>query len=170
MFVLGAFLGVASNLQRLSSEWSNAVEMSVYLKDQVTPADRSAIEAVLTPGRVVAAREYVSKSDALVRFKRTFGDLASATDGLSGNPLPASYEVKLRTGPGMEERLDALGATLRQTAGVADVRYDRQWLARLRTVVAVVGAVGLVLGKRLDDRGRIDCGQRGASGALREAR
>ena len=146
LFVLGAFLAVTSNLQRLSSEWSNAAEMSVYLKDEVTPADRSAIEAVLTPGSVVAAREYVSKAEALVRFKRTFGDLASATDGLDGNPLPASYEVRLRTGPGMEERLDALGATLRQTAGVADVRYDRQWLTRLRSVVAVVSGVGLVLG------------------------
>ena len=146
LFVLGAFLAVTSNLQRLSSEWSNAAEMSVYLKDEVTPADRSAIEAVLTLGSVVAAREYVSKADALVRFKRTFGDLASATDGLDGNPLPASYEVRLRTGPRMEERLDALGATLRQTAGVADVRYDRQWLTRLRSVVAVVSGVGLVLG------------------------
>jgi len=146
LFVLGTFLAVTSNLQRLSSEWSNAAEMSVYLKDQATPADRSAIEAVLTPGSVVAGREYVSKADALVRFKRTFGDLASATDGLSANPLPASYEVKLHTGPGVEERLDALGATLRQTAGVADVRYDRQWLTRLRSVVAVVSGIGLVLG------------------------
>jgi cell division transport system permease protein len=146
LFVLGAFLAVTANLQRLSSEWSNAAEMSVYLTDQITPADRSAIEAVLTPGSVIAAREYVSKADALVRFKRTFGDLASTTDGLSGNPLPASYEVTLRTGPGVEERLDALGATLRQTAGVADVRYDRQWLTRLRSVVAVVSGIGLVLG------------------------
>ena len=149
LFVLGAFLAVTANLQRLSAEWSNAAEMSVYLKDQVTPADRSAIEALLTPGSVVAVREYVSKADALVRFKRTFGDLASATDGLSANPLPASYEVKLRTGPGVEERLDALGATLRQTAGVADVRYDRQWLTRLRSVVAVVSGVGFLLGSVL---------------------
>ena len=149
LFVLGAFLAVTANLQRLSSEWSNAAEMSVYLNDQVTPADRSAIEAVLTPGTVIAAREYVSKADALVRFKRTFGDLASTTDGLSANPLPASYEVTLRTGPGVEERLDALGTTLRQTAGVADVRYDRQWLTRLRSVVAVVSGIGLVLGSVL---------------------
>ena len=152
LFVLGAFLAVTANLQRLSAEWSNAAEMSVYLKDQVTPADRSAIEALLTPGSVVAAREYVSKADALVRFKRTFGDLVSATDGLSANPLPASYEVTVRTGPGVEERLDALGATLRQTAGVADVRYDRQWLTRLRSVVAVVSGVGFLLGKLLDRR------------------
>ena len=44
-----------ARIQRLSSEWSNAAEMSVYLTDQVTPGDRSAIEAVLTPGSVIAA-------------------------------------------------------------------------------------------------------------------
>jgi len=55
----------------------------------------------------------------------------------------------LRTGPGVEERLDALGASLRQTTGVADVRYDRQWLTRLRSVVAVVSGIGFVLGSVL---------------------
>ena len=29
---------------------------------------------------------------------------------------------------------------------MADVRYDRQWLTRLRSVVAVVSGIGLVLG------------------------
>jgi cell division transport system permease protein len=146
LFVLGAFLVVTSNLQQLGTEWSGAAEMSVYLTDQATPAERSAIETILAPGSVVAAREYVSKSDALVRFKRTFGDLASAVDSLSDNPLPASYEVTLRAGPGVEASVDQLGATLRQAAGVADVRYDRQWLTRLLSVVTVIGGVGLVLG------------------------
>ena len=146
LFVLGAFLVVTSNLERLGTEWSNAAEMSVYLTDRVTATERSAIETVLAPGGVVAAREYVSKSDALVRFKRTFSDLASAVDGLSDNPLPASYEVKLRTGPGVEASVDTLGATLRQAAGVADVRYDRQWLTRLLSVVTIIGGIGLLLG------------------------
>ncbi len=146
LFVLGAFLNVTSNLEQLGTEWSSAAEMSVYLSDQVTPAERSAIELILTPGTVVAAREYVSKSDALARFKRTFADLASAADSLGDNPLPASYEVKLRTGPGVEASVDQLGAALRQAAGVADVRYDRQWLTRLLAVITVIGGVGLVLG------------------------
>ena len=146
LFVLGAFLNVTSNLEQLGTEWSSAAEMSVYLSDQVTPAERSAIELILTPGTVVAAREYVSKSDALARFKRTFADLASAADSLGDNPLPASYEVKLRTGPGVEASVDQLGAALRQAAGVADVRYDRQWLTRLLSVITVIGGVGLVLG------------------------
>src|SRR6185295_12750588 len=65
LYVLGGFLVVTANLQRLGAEWSNAAELSVYLKDGVTAAERRALEDVLAPGDVVASREYVSKADAL---------------------------------------------------------------------------------------------------------
>jgi cell division transport system permease protein len=104
LFVLGTFLAVTSNLQRLSSEWSNAAEMSVYLKDQATPADRSAIEAVLTPGSVVAGREYVSKATRSSDSSARLAIWRSATDGLSANPLPASDSEAGTLGSGVEER------------------------------------------------------------------
>lgn len=147
LFVLGAFLIVTANLERLAAEWSSAAEMSVYLKDEVTPAERTAIERLLAPSDDVAAREYVSKSEALVRFRQTFSDLSPAMDTLGDNPLPASYEVRLRTGASAS--VDRLGTTLREMPGVADVRYDRQWLARLVSAVSVVRGAGLVLGSLL---------------------
>ena len=150
LFVLGAFLLVTANLQRIGDEWSSAAEMSVYLKDDVTPQDRAAIEGVLGSSPAVAGREYVSKADALARFRQTFGELSAAVDGLGENPLPASYEVRLRSRPNATDAagsapVEALAETLRASAGVADVRYDRQWLARLLSAVTVVRAVGFVL-------------------------
>ena len=146
LFVLGGFLLVTSNLERLSAEWGRAAEMSVYLTDEATTAERAAIEAALASSPIIVAREYVSKADAVARFKRTFGDLSSAIDGLGANPLPASYEVRLQAGPAARAGLDELGARLRLMAGVADVRYDRQWLDRLLGAIAIVRGIGLVLG------------------------
>jgi cell division transport system permease protein len=146
LFVLGGFLSVTANLDRLGTEWASAAEMSVYLKDQVTPEERRAIEAVLVPGEIVEAHEYVSKKDALARFRQTFADLSSTLDGLGDNPLPASYEVRLRSGPAVRQAIELLGGRLRQTPGVADVRYDRQWLTRLLAAISVIRGVGLVLG------------------------
>jgi len=146
LFVLGGFLVVTANLQRLGAEWSNAAELSVYLKDDVTPAERQAVEAALAPGDVVASREFVSKADALARFKQTFGELAAAMDTAGDNPLPASIEVRLRPGPGTTAAVDDLGTRLRAMPGVADVRYDRQWLNRVLNAIAIVRGVGLVLG------------------------
>jgi cell division transport system permease protein len=143
LFVLGAFLIVTANLERLGNEWSSSADMSVYLTDSLTPADRSTIEGALT-GDVVAGRVYVSKTDALARFRRTFADLASGMEGLGDNPLPASYEVTLRAGA--DATIDALVARVRQLPGVADVRYDRQWLSRLLSAVGVIRGIGLALG------------------------
>ena len=149
LFVLGGFLLVTANLDRLGSEWSRAAELSVYLKDDITPADRAAIEAALAPGDVVAAHDYVSKSDALARFKQTFADLAPALDSVGGNPLPASFEVRLQPGPGAGGGVDALAARLQLLPGVADVRYDRQWLDRLLSAIRVIRGLGFLLGSVL---------------------
>jgi cell division transport system permease protein len=148
LFVLGAFLIVTGNLEQLGAEWSSAAEMSVYLTDDASAAERAAIEAAIAPGDLVASREFVSKNEALARFKQTFADLSSTIDTIGGNPLPASYEVRLRTDAADSSgasALDALSARVRPMAGVADVRYDRQWLSRLLSAVGVVRGVGLVL-------------------------
>jgi cell division transport system permease protein len=149
LFVLGGFLLVTANLDRLGTEWSRAAELSVYLKDDVTAEQRRAIEGALAPGDVVASHEFVSKSDALVRFKQTFADLAPALDSVESNPLPASFEVRLQPGPGTGSAVDILAARLQQLPGVSDVRYDRQWLDRLLSAIRVIRGVGWLLGSVL---------------------
>jgi len=144
LFVLGAFLIVTSNLERLGAEWSSSADMSVYLTDAVTSGERAAIEGALDGGGVATGRSYVSKAEALAKFRSTFADLASGMEGLGDNPLPASYEVRLRTGA--DQAVEALVAKLRQLPGVADVRYDRQWLSRLLAAITFVRGLGLALG------------------------
>jgi cell division transport system permease protein len=144
LFMLGAFLITTSNLERLGREWSNSAQLSVYLTDGVTSGEREAIERTLAPGNAVASIQYVSKADALARFKKTFSDLSSTIDGLGENPLPASFEVQLLGGS--NSVVDLLVAELRQLPGVADVRYDREWLARLVAAIDVIRLVGGVLG------------------------
>jgi cell division transport system permease protein len=149
LFVLGGFLLVTSNLQRLSAAWTSAAELSVYLNDDATAEDRRAIEGVLAAAPVVISRDYVAKDEALKRFKQTFADLSAAIDGAGESPLPASYEVRVMTGPDSRSSLQALADNLRQMAGVSDVRYDWQWMERLQGVISVIRGVGLALGSIL---------------------
>jgi cell division transport system permease protein len=146
LFVLGAFLLVTSNLQRLGDEWSRAAEMSVYLKDDVSAADRAVVEQLLAPGEVVAAYEFVSQLEAVRRFRDTFTDLGSAADTVGDNPLPASYEVRLQPTDRAQAAVNPLAATLRRANGVSDVRYDREWLDRLLSAVSILRAAGVILG------------------------
>jgi cell division transport system permease protein len=145
LFVLGAFLIATSNLERLGREWNNSAEMSIYLADTATPVQRTVIERTLNSAtKAVIGHQYLSKADAVARFKKTFTDLSGTLDGLGENPLPASYEVRLRGGA--DTGVDLLLAEIRQLPGVADVRYDREWLQRLSKAIGVVRGVGLVLG------------------------
>jgi cell division transport system permease protein len=145
MFVLGGFLLVTSNMERLLTRWNESAEFSIYLRDSATAADRAALDRVLTESGVAGSRDYVSKEQAAERFKRDFPDLASATADLASNPLPASIEIKVAAATTAPEALDKLATDVRTMAGVADVRYDRRWIERLVTATRLVRAAGIAL-------------------------
>lgn len=143
--VLGAVGLVTFNADRILARWWESAEFSVYLRDDATSEQRGMVETLLDQSDVVGGREYVSKDQALARFRREFAELASMTAELGGNPFPASLEVRLL------DRGDANAAgetLLRRVAtlpGVADVRYDRAWLARVGQGLEALRRVGVAL-------------------------
>jgi cell division transport system permease protein len=149
LFVLGAFLIVTANLERLVDQWSGSAQLSVYLADDITDADRAALERDLGGSSVVSGVEFVSKSAALRRFSTTFPDLAPSVGVMGSNPLPASFDVSLRSDRPAIQSIDPLVEHLRAMTGVADVRYDKAWLDRLLRGVSTLRLIGLALGGAL---------------------
>jgi cell division transport system permease protein len=146
LFVLGFFLIVNTNVQRIAVRWGAAAELSVFLKDDATDRNLKMIDDLIAGSGLAAERHYVSKADAMTRFRQEFPDLAPATARLERNPFPASFEVRLRPDArAAEAAVDSLAATLGGLPGVADVRYDRRWLSRLSAAMRVVGGVGAVI-------------------------
>ena len=94
--VLGTLLLLTWNVDRLVSQLTTASEFSVFLRDDASSEQRGAIEAALDESGMTAAREYVSKAQALSRFKSQFADLASLANDLDDNPFPASLEVRVQ--------------------------------------------------------------------------
>jgi len=144
LFVLGFFLVVNANLQRLMARWSEAAELSVFVKDDVLPAQIAAIERQVDQSGLAIGRTFVSKPDAAARFRQDFPDLGRTADQIGGNPFPASIDVRLNPAASGES-VDALATTLSSAPGVADLRYDRRLLTRLRGLVRTVRTVALVI-------------------------
>ena len=148
---LGGFLLVSVNVQGLLDEWLQAAEMSVYLHDTATAEERLALETFLRSQPAVAAVEYVSRERALERFRADFPELRDVTTGIGQNPFPSALEVRLET-DSSGDGADALSKEVTGKPGVADVRYDRQWLSRLIGIVSTarlaagVAAAILMLG------------------------
>ena len=149
--MLGAFRVISGTVERVAGGWSEAAEVSVYLDDVVTEAERTAVRQVIDRSGVAAAVTLVSKEQALARFGAEFPELGDVTASLDANPFPASFEIRVSEA-GMAGGADALAASLAALPGVADVRFDRQWLSRLIAVITAlrtagwIAALALVLG------------------------
>ncbi len=145
LLVLGLFLLAGSNASRILERWSATAELSVYLNESATPENRRTVERALTASGVVTGHSYVTQAEALRRFSVQFPDLAASARSLPSNPLPASYDVRIRPERAQHPQVEALAERVRALPGVSDVRYDRRWLDRLARVVAVARTAGLVL-------------------------
>lgn len=149
--MLGAFRVVSGTVGRVAGGWAEAAEVSVYLDDVVTEAERAAIRQTIERSGVAEAMTAVSKEEALARFGAEFPELGDVTASLDANPFPASFEIRLSEA-GMAGGADTLAASLTALPGVADVRFDRQWLSRLMAVLTAlrtagwIAALALVLG------------------------
>ena len=146
LFVLGFFLMVNANLQRITGRWSDAAELAVYLRDDAQPQQISTINELLTNSGLAASVALVSKDQARKEFARDFPDLAGATAALDRNPFPASFAVRLNeAAQSTPNAVENLRTTLHAAGGVADVRYDHTWIARLNSTVRVIRAVGVAI-------------------------
>jgi cell division transport system permease protein len=145
LIVLGVLLLITSNAERLLSRWTSASELSVYLGDAATSEERGAIESAIDQSGVSAGHEFVSKAQALTRFRQEFAELASLTESFDDNPFPASIEVRVGQGAERDGRTDALVRQLVKLPGVIDVRYDREWLVRVASALDTVRAAGVGL-------------------------
>ena len=89
LFVLGFILMVNSNLQSVVGRWSEAAELSVYLKDEATKEQGQALDAMIAKSGLAEERRYLSKADALKRFNEDFPDLAGTAERLLVDGLKA---------------------------------------------------------------------------------
>jgi cell division transport system permease protein len=146
LFVLGFFLMINANLERVIGRWTDAAELAVYLRDDVRQEQVAALNDMIVKSGLSASVQYFTKDDARREFARDFPDLAPAAAALDRNPFPASFGVRLNPrAQEATEAIDSLVTTLNAVGGVADVRYDKTWIARLNASVRVIRGAGVVI-------------------------
>ncbi|HET8644307.1 MAG TPA: permease-like cell division protein FtsX, partial [Vicinamibacteria bacterium] len=146
LFVLGAFLTVASNLSAVVDRWTEKVRVTFFLSDGLEPHIRASLVDQLQAEPAVEAVELVTREQALDRFRTLFRDLRTLPDDLGENPFPASLEVALRASHASPEEVRRLVQRYEKAPGVQEVQYDLLWIERLTTAARLVRGVGALLG------------------------
>lgn len=145
LVVLGALLLVSWNVEQLLVRWTAAAEMSVYVRDDVTPEARAVVEQMLRESELVTDHEFVSKAEALSRFRRDFADLGGVTEHVTAYPFPASFEVRLNPDVGDAAAMERLASVLQGASGVEEVRFDQTWIERNTSALGLLRGVGRVV-------------------------
>ena len=146
LFVLGAFLTVASRLGDVVSRWTQKVQVIVYLEDGTEDRVRESLANRLKEDPAVGSIDHVTREQALARFREMFRDLRALPEDLGENPFPASLEVSLKAERQSPAEVERLAGAFQAAPGVKEIQYDLLWIERLATGVRLVRGVGAFLG------------------------
>jgi len=72
------------------------VSIQIFLKDGAATADVDALQKSLVADSMVKGVDYVSKEEALARFKKDMAQSPEIVQNIRGNPLPASLDLTLK--------------------------------------------------------------------------
>jgi len=149
MVILGAFGLLLTNLERALENLGGQVRVVVFLRDDLTPTQRSRLEDTLRRRSEVEGFRFVSKEEAYAEFTESFPGNRNLLAGIEGNPLPASYLVSLKGQFRRVRDLERLSRTLSSLAGIEDVEYGKKWVERFEAAGSTVRVAGIVIGSLL---------------------
>jgi cell division transport system permease protein len=132
--MLGASLLLFFQVNKMEDFFYQRVEVSIFLKADVTDEQRTSIKAALDSSALVKEVTYESRDQAWERFKTQFRDAPDLVNATKKESLPESYRVKLKDPTKVKELTDEVGTQ----QGISDI-VDQQEL--LKKVFELLGAL-----------------------------
>lgn len=147
LVLFGFFLLLFVNLNTWLMEWGQSLSMSVYIEDGIDQEGVNRIESILMknlPGAEI--KGFTSKEQAMRILKKGLGVQSGLLDGLTENPLPASFELVFKEVSIGQIDPKKTKEVLEKIEGVDEVQYSEQWLERFEGLMYVLKVVGLIIG------------------------
>jgi len=145
LVLVGAFDLLLRNMEELIDGFSEDLQVTAYLEDELGEADRARLEETVRTIEGVERVRFVSKSEALERFEAGVGAGSGLLEGLDENPLPASLEIVLVPARRSPEGMRVVEESLRGLPGVADLSSGQDWVAGYLRAIAIVRGTGIGL-------------------------
>ncbi len=142
----GVFLLASRNLAESLARWQSEMRVVIYLQPETLDGELRRLAAEAAEPAWVAGVEAVTAAAARDRFGDIFPSLSNLVEGWEDEPLPASLEVRLRTGRLETAAFESWLEEWRKHPEVSMVDDDREWLGQVETAAAVLRGIGLVLG------------------------
>ena len=129
--IIGISLLIHQNLTQVFNQWGTSLQVSVYLEDPLEAESLKSIRSFLRESKYFEDIQYVSKQEALEKFKDQMSLEITNFDNNLENPLPSSFEMKIIGSLGAHlktEKMNGFFQELRNKKGVEDISYGQGWV------------------------------------------
>lgn len=142
LFIFGMFLMMVMNMNKLAENIESQVQINVYLLDKVDREQARDIEKDLKEIEGVESVGFVTKDEAMERFKDRLGDQKTLLDALDEtNPLPDSFEVTV-TNPDL---VKTAAEKMEKLDGVECAKYGQDVMEHLFEITRLLRIFGFTL-------------------------
>jgi cell division transport system permease protein len=155
LLIVGVSVGGSMIAAQVVKNVEEKVQIRVFLKDGAAPADLDALQKIIENDVRVKTVTYTTKEQALEELAQTMSESPEIVAQLETNPLPASFDVDLKTPQdviAVVEMIKAepsfLAVADRPEAPEKSLKYGREIVNRLfafTRILRIVGAVFIVM-------------------------
>lgn len=146
LFIFGVFLLTMFNANKVLKNMESKLEVSLYLKEDILVEDKQDIESAIKNIKGVSEVVYITKDDALNKFKDQLGKeneyLAEGFD--KKNPLPESFVVKIEDSKVVKDVVEK-SKSIKGIQKVVANEYLVDQISKLTKSVKWIGIVALLI-------------------------
>lgn len=146
LFIFGLFLISTVNLFLLIHKAEEKVQITAFLEDNLTKKETTSLERDISTLMGVKKVIFVSKQQALEKFREDLGKNSDLLEAIETNPLPASFDIKLYESFKDPNDLKNLANKIEAMPGVEEIKYGEEWVRILDKVVKILVGIDLILG------------------------
>jgi cell division transport system permease protein len=117
------------------------IEVSIFLREDVTDAQTSAIAQAIDQSPLVASKTFETRAQAFEKFKVLWRDSPDFIKSVGPESLPASYRVKLKN----PEQYKSFAAGVQNLPGIQDIVDQRQLLDKVFNIFNSIQVMALVV-------------------------
>lgn len=137
LLILGIFLFLTFNLDKVIGIIEKKVEITVFLKDTVTEENLTELLQNVKNINGIEKINYISKNDALSEFIKD-PEMKKFIDASGENPLPSSLRIKVKKEIYEKGGLPEIVELLICLDGVEDVKYKKEETEKLLKLIYTV--------------------------------
>ncbi|GIF19162.1 cell division transport system permease protein [Actinoplanes tereljensis] len=141
LFMLGASVLLYMQVDQMKNYYYGEIEVSIFLRTDVTEAQRSAIDQAISSNPLVSDKTYETRAEAFTRFQQLWADSPDFVKSVGPDSLPESFRVKLKD----PEKYKSFADQIAGMPGIQDVIDQRTLLDKVFNIFNgfQVGSLGV---------------------------